>query len=300
MSDIHLNFNRTRRPRYLVFTSAGDNTSIRHWLSGPRDFDLWITYYGDDGDRYKQYCEIYNMRKAGKFQNLAFVYERYPEVLNQYDAIFVADDDMILSASSINRLFRIREEHDLWLLQPAFDPSGIASHPVTMAQPFSYLRYTNFVECGCPLFRKDKLDGFMREYDSSLVGTGIDFWYMSTLGEGIERKVAVVDAVRCVNPGRWIKGGEREIDLIEDRTRRGSAWAAKKKQLGLPADNPELVQFGRIRKPLSLGLISNSLRLLFVRLMTWFVRIPAVKLLAKSFLTRTIWRPTDGRPGVDR
>ena len=89
-------------------------------------------------------------------------------LLSRYSAILVMDDDVLISGSSISRLFEIRERHDLWALQAAFSPRGKISWPITEARRRNALRFTNFIEMTCPLFRRDKLDDFedlMRTYD---------------------------------------------------------------------------------------------------------------------------------------
>ncbi|MBW1786374.1 MAG: hypothetical protein JRK53_07100 [Deltaproteobacteria bacterium] len=199
--------------KHLVYTCAGDRSNIPHWLQGERNFDLWVTYYGDQAGRYNEIAEFYNSRKGKKFPNLHYVYEKWPHVLGQYEAVFVVDDDIIMTGSEISHLFEIRAQYDLWLLQPAFHPQGKISHPITHMRPWHFMRYTNFVEVTCPLFRKDKLDEFMVVYNpEKLVGWGIDWWFLEILGPHLQRKVAVVDAVSCVNPLDKEKGEELETD----------------------------------------------------------------------------------------
>jgi hypothetical protein len=75
-----------------------------------------------------------------------------------------------------------------------------------------------------PLFRKDKLDAFMRVFDPVLTGIGTDWWFMESLGEDIEGKVAVIDAITCINPTDRSKGGVRECDRLDAETHRKAAW----------------------------------------------------------------------------
>lgn len=250
--------------RYLVFTSAGDSSSLHHWRTGRRNFDLWVSYYGDEGDRYKNQCEFYIARKGGKFPNLSYIHRHWQNVLDQYDAIFVVDDDIIMDGSAISRLFEIREKYDLWLLQPAFDPRGKISHPITRAKPFSLLRYANFVEVTCPLFRRDKLDEFLQVYDPSLVGWGIDWWYMDLLNKDSQRKVAIIDAVTCINPHDKAKGNQREIDRLQDTPTRIMNWERIKKERNIKVHRP--VVLGSVTGPLNLSAIMNGLT-------TWMIQI---------------------------
>ena len=208
------------KSKYLVYTSAGDRANLHYWLKGfdgkecRRNFDLWVTYYGDEKSKYREISDFYNERKGCKFANLSYLYQNWQTVLDNYQAIFVMDDDVIIDTYAINCLFEIREQYDLWLLQPAFHPNGKISHPITRRNQNCFMRYTNFIEVTCPLFRKDKLDTFMKIYDPVLTGWGVDFWYHHVFGEH-PRKIAIVDALPCINPHDITKGGQREIERFE-------------------------------------------------------------------------------------
>lgn len=241
---------KSPKNRHLVFTSAGDYANLRGWLDGRRNFDLWITYYGDEKDRYKEISDYYLARKGGKFPNLYYAYQHFGELLAGYDAIFIADDDIIIDGASISRLFKIRNQYDLWLLQPAFTRAGKVSHPITRIRHGNYLRFTNFVEITCPLFRKDVLDNFMKIYDPVLVGWGTDFWFMNVLGAQARGKVAIVDAVTCINPHEETKGGRREIEILQDTKTRIENWKKIQAQHNLEElffDKQR--EYGLIRKP---------------------------------------------------
>ena len=101
------------------------------------------------------------------------------KVKHQYKMgfIFVLDDDLIFTGTDISRLFNIMKKEDLLLLQPAFDKRGKISFKLNEVHPFSYLRYTNFVENTCPMFTQAELLNFIQKFDPRLNGWGIDFWY---------------------------------------------------------------------------------------------------------------------------
>jgi hypothetical protein len=237
------------RSNNLVFTSAGDRSNLRGWLQGRRDFDLWTVYYGSAGGMFQDVSDYYLARKGSKFQNLHYCYQRWPEVLARYDAIMVMDDDIEISATGLSRLFEIRRELDLWALQPAFRLSGKVSWPITAVRPTAKLRYTNFVEMACPLFRRDKLDAFMGVYDPALVGYGADWWFLHTLGPDIDNRVAVVDEVTCVNPYDKKKGGGgREIDTLQTHQMRKEVWERIKARYDLDEQGRDLREFRRINR----------------------------------------------------
>lgn len=232
--------------RYLVYTSAGDHTNLRRWLKGKRNFDLWITYYGDGSDSLRAFADLYNRREGSKFQNLLHIYQTWPSLVQTYEAILVMDDDILISGSEIERLFEIRQRHDLWVLQPAFHPRGKISHDITAVRPGFYLRYTNFVEMTCPLFRRDQLDVFMKVYDPILTGFGMDWWFLDVMGEDLRGRVAIVDEITCVNPLDVTKGGRREIDQLQPAAKRAAIWEEVKRAYGIRAEERGISLFEAI------------------------------------------------------
>jgi hypothetical protein len=235
----------------LVFTSAGDRSSLHGWLAGRRDFDLWVAYYGEQPGMFQDVSDLYVSRKGSKFQNLHYCFKRWPEVFARYDAIMVMDDDILIGAGGITRLFELRKQLDLWALQPAFRLSGKISWQITRVHATAKLRYTNFIEMACPLFRRDKLEAFLQVYDPELVGYGVDWWFLHSLGPDLGNHVAVVDEVSCVNPYDKFKGGVREIDQLQSHEKRKEVWERVKARYGLDEQNRDLREFRRInRSPL--------------------------------------------------
>ncbi|MDA8387806.1 MAG: hypothetical protein M0Z58_03945 [Nitrospiraceae bacterium] len=235
----------------LVFTSAGDNANVGKWIEGEKNFDLWITYYGERGrdNPLRAIGDIYNERKGGKFPNLHYAYQKWKELLDNYEAVMVMDDDIIIDAPAISRLFEIRERFGLWCLQPAFSPAGRICLPITSAHPFSMLRYTNFVEMNCPLFLKAALDEFMRVYDPALSRFGVEWWYLQTMGPDLAGKVAVVDEVVCVNPHTRTKtGGKRECQKIQSDCCAMKEWQRIKMTHGIKTDERGFRTFGFVAK----------------------------------------------------
>lgn len=237
------------RSKNLVFTSAGDRSNVGRWLTGARNFDLWVVYYGNLQDSFRNQAEYYFRRKGSKFQNLHYCYARWKEIFEQYDSIMVMDDDILIGTAGLNRLFDLRKELDLWVLQPAFRIVGKISWNITRVRPTTRLRFTNFVEMACPLFRRDKLDAFMAVYDPELVGFGVDWWFLSVVGSDLDGHVAIVDEVTCVNPQDRLKGGVREIDRLQSKVDRQVVWERLRTRHGItPKGAQDQTEFGNIRQ----------------------------------------------------
>lgn len=238
----------TASHRNLVFSSVGDRSNLPAWLRGRRNFDLWVTYYGGTPGRYRDVADYYHERSGSKFQNLFYAYNTWRELFDQYLAVLVMDDDLLISGSRISRLFDIRERYDLWALQPAFSQRGKISWPITRANPHSELRYTNFIEMACPLFRKDKLDAFLAVYDPELVGWGCDWWFLETMGEDLRDRVAVVDRVTCINPHDSTKG-VREIDRLSSTAERRAIWERMKEKYDIRSESRGVREYRAIPRP---------------------------------------------------
>lgn len=236
--------------RNLIFTSAGDLTNLQHWLKGRRDFDLWIVSYGKHNLTHEAYSNFYARSGGTKFQNLHRVYQRYAGVLARYDAVMVMDDDILIDGTGLTRLFELRRERDLWVLQPAFRTTGKVSWDITRVSPTCQLRYTNFVEMTCPLFRRDKLDLFMAEFDPQLLGYGEDWWFLHLLGPDLSNRVAIADEVSCVNPHDRKKNGRREIDRVSSHEERKAAWERIKRVRGLNEQGRIHIEYGRVNNSL--------------------------------------------------
>jgi hypothetical protein len=205
-------------------------------------------YYGDDPRKdYSNDCEYFVRRKGAKFPNFHALFVDHRDLLAQYEAIWLADDDLIISGRAINELFAIRRTYGLWLLQPSFDMQSRISHGITRKQPWSLLRFTNFVEVTCPLFEASRLLAFMKVYDNRLVGWGVDWWYCHLIQQADVNhdKIAIVDAVSCRNPPESTKPGGREINRLQSRSVRKSNWEQIKRQNVLKIEETA-VEFSQI------------------------------------------------------
>lgn len=207
----------------LVYISAGDNSEIGRWIKDKKDFDLFVTYYGDNEFKFKNDVDFYNKRKGSKFQNLYYLYKDNPNILSQYDAVFVLDDDIKISTENINKLFKIREERDLWLLSPTFF-WGRVSHFITYSSFFSSFRYVSFLEMNTPIFRREKLEDFLNVYDPELVGWGCDYWFLDVIGNDKEKnKIGISDDVVVIN-SYGQNSNDRSINKLQSEKDRIKSW----------------------------------------------------------------------------
>ena len=248
---------------FLVYTSAGDNANIKQWLLG-KNFDLWVTYYGNETGRYKELSDFYNENKGAKFPNLLNVHLKNPDFILNYKYVLVIDDDIEISGFKINTLFETAEKNDLWLCQPSFSAEGKISHKITRQNLFSKIRFTNFVEVTCPVIRSDKLISFFEIYDKKLIGYGIDWWMLNFIKPPKE-KVAIFDFISCKNPLDSEKHNIREIDLLQSHENRKKIWEKIKKENNLSINERNYIIFSQKYDIKSISLVFLKLDQIYFR-----------------------------------
>ncbi len=74
----------------------------------------------------------------------------------------------------------------------------------------------------------------MDTYDPSIRCYGVNWMYLDHLKEGLGTKIVISDQDYCINPHDfWKRTSIREIDKYHSSEERESAWAKKKKELGI-------------------------------------------------------------------
>lgn len=189
MSNIQKNQNNN-----LIIFSTGDKSFHSDWISGKkRKFDLMLIYYGNEINNYRKEADYYlELKRMFKLENIAVAIQEHIDVVKKYDYIWLPDNDMIINTPSINRLFEIFHEYDLDLAQPTLR-SGI-SHKITKTRPGYILRYTNFVDIGCPIFKIDLLLKVLPFFTLTRSGWGIDYLW-SSYCENNKKKMAMIDCI---------------------------------------------------------------------------------------------------------
>jgi hypothetical protein len=183
----------------LIVAPVGDNSLHKEWIKSSPDFDLVLLYYGDDdtvASSYTQDTEHVYQAKGLKWWLIKSFVESSPDFISQYEYIWFPDNDVSISTEGINRLFKVAKEYNLWLCQPSLQ--GYASHKITLPQPNSLLRYTNFVEIMCPLMSLDTLLKLKESFDVNYSAWGLDSIWPYMLGEPKD-KVAIIDSIQMLH-----------------------------------------------------------------------------------------------------
>lgn len=188
--------------RNLVIVRAGDSSLHQRWLQGAaeRNWDLIVSYFGDDPDRFRADGIGRIDAKGPKWPALALLLRDLAPLLDGYDYIWLPDDDLDADAPTVNDLFDLCAHYNLTLAQPALSEDSYVGHPITEVDRRKLLRYTNFVEIMAPCFRRDFLLRCLPDFDANLSGWGLDYIW-PTMVEGRD-ELAIIDAtvVRHTRP----------------------------------------------------------------------------------------------------
>jgi hypothetical protein len=181
----------------LVIVVAGDSSLHKTWTSGSKpEFDLFVVYYGDMGDRYRKDGMYYDFAKGTKFLIVDAMIEKHKDLFDHYDAILIPDDDMFFDATGINKFFSIFHQYNLMVAQPAI--MGWQSLLKTAPNFETILRYVRCVEIMTPCFSKEAFNICKSTFKENKTNWGIDWLWYNLLGEPKD-KMAVIDDVVAVH-----------------------------------------------------------------------------------------------------
>jgi len=246
--------------KHLLFTSAGTASEFYNmWCCPDRIYDVFVCNYGDPSNKqlFMPFVDYYTERKGSKFQNFFYFWtndtisiDRHESCTTEldihgYESYFIVDDDIMISTTEINELFRMQQQYQLDLLQPSFCyPESVISHEITRQIPNALLHYTNFIEVTAPMFSHEALTKCMTVYDPLLCGFGVDLLFMWHLGSGKKHKYAVIDKISCINPRVEV----RKIDQLQTLATRKKIWSQIQKKLTIPLLSMKTFEILRLKK----------------------------------------------------
>ncbi len=182
--------------RFLTIVRAGNGSLHPTWMTGAgsRSWDIIVSYFGDDPDRFRAPDITRIDSKGPKWPALHALLRARPELIARYDYIWLPDDDLATDMETINRLFATCAELGLEAAQPSLTWDSYSTHLVTLRHENTLLRYTNFVEVMAPCLSSAMLARALPFFTENQSGWGIDFMW-SRLADDPDRGVAVLDTV---------------------------------------------------------------------------------------------------------
>jgi hypothetical protein len=178
--------------RNLVICRAGRNSLHPRWLrdAATRNWDLVVSAYHDDTPLGGEERLVHRIAGA-KLPGLADLFARHWDVIEDYDRVWLPDDDLDVDQATLNHMFDLATRYDLRLFQPALTPESYISWAITLRHAGFRLRFTNFVEIMAPGFALPLLKQVRESFGTSIIGWGLDFLWprFTELGQ-----TAIIDA----------------------------------------------------------------------------------------------------------
>jgi hypothetical protein len=193
-----------RRHDHLVFVQT-DGGHPRALHDAARNYDLLLNYYAPPKEAPAP-AEYVVVQAGTKVTAIDKLLAEQPEILRQYEYVLFLDDDIVLSAENIDRLFSIMRAEKLDLAQPSLTRDSFGSFPVLFQNRKSPgFRRLNYVEIMAPAFSRRALIASKDHFSRSISGFSVDALIGAHSRKCFGETVAVIDAVAAEH--------KRPIDL---------------------------------------------------------------------------------------
>ncbi|MEL6640104.1 MAG: hypothetical protein AAFP98_02125 [Pseudomonadota bacterium] len=181
------------KARFLIVTRVGRQSLHSAWIDGVADLgiDTVLSAYQDISDHTRTGVTV-EQRPGRKVEGYASFLRDRRDMWTQYDYICLLDEDLAASSDTFATAFDLAQRHRLLLSQPALTHDSYFTYAACVRQPVWDLRYVNFVEMMCPIFRVDALEQVTPLFEEGLE-SGIDLIWCNLLSDGPD-SFAILDA----------------------------------------------------------------------------------------------------------
>jgi hypothetical protein len=181
--------------RFLVISRAGPDSLHREWCCprADRSFDVLLSAYDSKVADPCQSGVVFEYRPGKKVAGYGEVLRDHADLIARYDYVALFDDDLLISARDMQRLFDIVALHQLKIAQPALSHDSYFTFAALLKNPAFRLRYVNYIEMMCPVFRGDVLNAIRPLYDLGFE-SGIDLIWCNLVATSLQ-DFAVIDDV---------------------------------------------------------------------------------------------------------
>jgi len=183
----------------LVIIAAGAATLHLPWLKDTmRRFDVFTVDFSPDGTLKGKGEDFYLAQKGFKPQLITAAIQQLGDNIYAYERIWLPDDDLFITATSINRIFALAHKYKLDIGQPALTADSYFSHKITLQIPLIECHFTNFVEIMAPIIKTQRLLDYSDILREAKTGWGIDALWRKHCFERNYR-MAIIDSVPMVH-----------------------------------------------------------------------------------------------------
>ena len=218
--------------KYLVVVRAGEKSLHTKWLGSERNWDLVVSYYGDDPALYVNDEYLRVACKGTKFIGLSDFFRSSVFNWKNYDYIWCPDDDLDASCLGINQFFETCELIGAELAQPALDWSSFYTWPITLRNTSFNYRATDFVEIMAPCFSRTFLETVLPTFMENGSGWGLEWLWQRQLDRPLRSYIVDATPITHTRPvGSGSRGLGEAISLDAELN-------AMLKKTGLAAVSP--------------------------------------------------------------
>lgn len=195
----------------LILTTVGNNDEwYSNWYKGNRNFDVGLACYEKEVQVKFKSDFFYWHIPDFKYPALYSVIENNQWIIENYDYIFMPDDDVLLTTDQINELFDWASFARPHLAQPSITDKNF-TWPITLQQKDCIHRWVKMVEIMCPMFSNYALNRCWRTFNESYSGWGLDAVWAKLLNYN---KIAVCDTVLASHEKPMNEGGGRLYEKL--------------------------------------------------------------------------------------
>jgi hypothetical protein len=182
------------RHKNLIVVRAGDKSLHPQWLDkNLRNWDLAVSYFGDYPERYKDQYDHLHVCKGSKWQGLSDFVHTQSDLIAKYEYIWFPDDDLLTTCEVINEFFVICKQLDYSITQPALTRYSHFSWDITLENPATDFRQTDFIEIMAPCFKQKTFDLFKGTFEINTSGWGLEWLWRHIALKNDVFKFAIID-----------------------------------------------------------------------------------------------------------
>jgi hypothetical protein len=159
--------------RDLVIARVGRNSLHRTWIDEgkPRDWDLYLCPFQELPSQIGLDCTVGEVIPGAKWTGLRTLLNEW-DGWREYDHIWLPDDDILASQTTISAMFQAAAALQFKLFSPALQENSYYGHYIIMRNRSFFARRVGFVEIMIPGFSRSALEQLLHTFDLSETGWG--------------------------------------------------------------------------------------------------------------------------------
>lgn len=178
----------------LVVLRCGDTSLHPEWVNEKSQFDVVLSYYGDNNPYDLTHIRYVHTFKGSKWQGLYDFFLNHQDIWQDYDYIWLPDDDLSSTAENLNAFFTCMDRYGFDLAQPALTHQSYYSHIFLLQVPCFIYRENNFVEIMAPCFSKQAFLRCWESFSENKSGWGLEYlWRELLTKENNKVKIGIID-----------------------------------------------------------------------------------------------------------